>query len=270
MRLLLLALLLVRRDEAEGLVLAIDRASLTVTVSHKEIPGLMPAMAMPFRVRDVRLLDGLRPGTFIRFELVTGGGGGSYLSRIAAVPVKNEIEEDGRVVALQPPPETVAPGALVPNFELTDQTGGRAKLSDFRGKVAVVNFLYTRCPLPDVCPRLAAAFARLQRRFAGRDIALLTVTLDPLYDTPEVLARYASLWRATPAQWRFLTGTVEQVRRAAALFGIVYWPEEGVITHTSTVAVIGRDGRLRASVEGLNFTAQQLGDLVEAAISYKP
>lgn len=273
MNLALLALLLARRDEVDGLVLATDPARLAVTVSHKEVPGLMPAMAMPFRVRDAALLEGLRPGMFIRFELSTGEEGGSYISRIRRIAVNNEIEEDGRAIALQPPKETVAPGQPVPDFELTDQLGRRVKLSDSRGKVVAVNFLYTRCPLPEVCPRLAATFARIQRRFSrnmGRDLALLTITLDPVYDTPGVLNRYAALWRAAPASWRFLTGTLDEIRRATAFFGIVYWPEEGVITHTSSVAIIGRDGRLHSTVEGLNFNAQQLGDLIETAISYKP
>ncbi len=173
------------------------------------------------------------------------------------------------MIALQPPKEKVTPGAEVPDFELTDQNGRRTKLSDFRGQVVAVNFLYTRCPLPEVCPRLAATFARLQRRF-GSGVSLFTITLDPTYDKPQVLSRYASLWRADAANWRFLTGTMEEIRRTAALFGIVYWPEEGVITHTSSVAVLGRDGHLQTLVEGLAFDAQQLGDLVQTAISYKP
>lgn len=260
--------LLAQRWDGEGLVLSTDPPNLTITVSHKEIPGFMPAMAMPFRVRDAKLLANLKPGTFIRFQLVTGEEGGSYLRRITPIQARNEIEEEGRAIALRPPKEKLSPGSPVPDFELTDQTGRTFHISDLKGKTIAINFLYTRCPLPDVCPRLAATFARLQHRFAGRDLVLLTITLDPVYDTPAVLARYAALWRAQPETWRFLTGSIEQVRKAAALFGIVYWPEEGVITHTSSVAVISRGGRLHSLIEGLNFDAQQLGDLVNSALSY--
>ncbi len=178
--------------------------------------------------------------------------------------VDNSIEEGGRKIALEAPKERVLLGDVVPDFTLVTQDGRVWPLASAKGKVVVVQFLYTRCPMPEVCPRLAATFAAMQRRFAGRgDLLLLSITLDPVYDTPEVLSRYATLWRSNPSAWLFATGSVEQVRAAAGRFGIVFWPEEGVITHTSNIAVIGRTGRLDALVEGLSFTARQLGDLIE-------
>ena len=257
------AFLLAATYLVEGLVLQVNPAQQTVTVSHKEIRGVMPAMAMPLRVRDGRELAKLKPGMRIRFELVLDPPR-SQARKIRVLPVDNSIEEGGRKIALEAPKERVAVGAGVPDFTLTGQDGRAWSLAEAKGKVVVVQFLYTRCPMPEVCPRLAATFASLQRRFAGRkDLFLLSVTLDPVYDTPEVLSRYANLWRPNPSMWLFATGTVEQIRATAGRFGIVYWPEEGVITHTSNIAVIGRTGRLEALVEGLNFTARQLGDLIE-------
>lgn len=257
------ALLLASTYLVEGLVLGVNTAEQTVTVSHKAIPGVMPAMSMPLRVRSARELAGLRAGLRVRFELVVDPPR-SHARRIRVLAVDNSIEEDGRKVALEPPKERVTPGNAVPGFSLTTHEGKPWSLAAVRGKVTVIQFLYTRCPMPEVCPRLAATFAALQRRFAARDdLLLLSVTLDPVYDTPEVLSRYATLWRLNPSRWLFATGTTEQIRMAAARLGIVYWPEEGVITHTSNVAVIGRTGRLEALVEGLSFTARQLGDLVE-------
>jgi protein SCO1/2 len=128
-----------------------------------------------------------------------------------------------------------------------------------------VDFIYTRCPLPDVCPRLSANFARLQKRFASL-LALLSITLDPEYDTPIVLTEYAQRWRADPSTWLFLTGSAEEIRQTAGRFGVVYWPEEGTLTHTSSTAIIDRAGRLAALVEGSSFTSQQLIDLVQAQL----
>jgi protein SCO1/2 len=113
-----------------------------------------------------------------------------------------------------------------------------------------------------VCPRLSAGFARLQKRFAAGDLVLLSVTLDPQYDTPDVLALYAKIWRADPARWHFLTGDLAEVQRVAARAGIIYWPEEGLLTHTSETALIGRDGKLVALIEGSGYSAGQLGDLI--------
>jgi protein SCO1/2 len=142
-------------------------------------------------------------------------------------------------------------------------------LGEFRGRVVAVNFLYTRCPLPDVCPRLAAHFAYVQRRFAaqmGTDLILLSVTLDPRHDTPERLLRYATIYSAKPEAWRFLTGSEEAVAAVAERFGMHFWAEEGMIVHTSETGIIGRDGRLAARVGGSGYRARELGDLIEEVL----
>ena len=139
----------------------------------------------------------------------------------------------------------------------------RFVLASAKGKMVAINFIYTRCPLPEVCPRLAAQFARLQKRFAGSEVVLLSVTLDPQYDTVPVLDEYAKRWRADGQTWRMLTGDLAEVAAVAARFGMVYWPEQGLLTHTSMTGVIDRQGQLRAIVEGSSYQAQQLGDLIE-------
>jgi protein SCO1/2 len=86
--------------------------------------------------------------------------------------------------------------------------------------------------------------------------------IDPEWDTPQVLAAYAKLWRAQPDAWRFLTGSPDAVRKTATDWGLVYWPEEGAITHTSRTALIGRDGKLLAMVEGSSYRTDQLIGLI--------
>jgi protein SCO1/2 len=248
-----------KRYQLQGLVLEVRPAEQSVVVSHKAIPGVMPAMAMPLRVATPRDLAKLVPGSFIDFQLAR-----STARRIRIRTAANEIEQDGRRVALDPPSDRLSIGQLMPDWTLVNQHNEKVSLSDFRGKVVAIQFLYTRCPLPEVCPRLAATFSRIQRRFPGRmgkDLILLSITLDPNYDTPEVLSRYAKLWRPQLG-WHFLTGTEAGIRFVANRLGLIYWPEEGVITHNSTIGLIGRQGRLAALVEGLSFDVQQLGDLI--------
>ena len=256
-----LALLLAKTVLIEGLVLEVNSKDGVLVVSHKEIPGVMPAMSMPVRVRNARQLEGVRSGMRVQFELETSGAA-SVVRSLRILRPDNSIEEDGRKVALPAPKEAIAPGGEVPDFTLRDQTGRAFRLQSLRGKVVAIQFLYTRCPMPEVCPRLAATFARLQQRFKGQPVALLSVTLDPVHDTPEVLSRYATFYRADASAWKFLSGTEEEIRRVAASFGIVYWPEDGAITHTSNIGIVGRSGHLEAVVEGLSFTAQQLGDMI--------
>ena len=243
-----------RHFRVQGIVLAIDRPNQTLTISHRAIPGYMEAMSMPFHVEAARDLEHLTPGSRIDFQL--------KVTRSAVTARHIHLQQtavDG--IALPKAEAKVAIGALMPDFTLTDQAGRAVRLSSLQGQLVAVDFIYTRCPLPDVCPRLSANFARLQKRFAGR-IVLLSITLDPRHDTPEVLAEYAERWRAESRTWLFLTGSEDDIRKVAGHFGVVYWPEEGAITHTSSTAIIDRAGNLAALVEGSSFTSQQLIDLV--------
>ncbi len=234
------------------MVLRVNAARHSVLVSHRDIKGYMPAMTMEFPAARKQVLDGLAPGARIRFTLAVSRSR-SQISHIADLRSPVEFK------ALELPKP--AAGTVVPDFELTDQTGQSVRLSNFLGRVVALDFIYTRCPLPDVCPRLSANFARLQRRFGGR-LVLLSVTIDPQFDTPEVLARYATLWKADPANWKFLTGDGERIRKLASFLGMVYFPEDGSMTHTSETAVIGRAGRLAGIVEGPGYAVSQLGDLI--------
>jgi protein SCO1 len=239
-----------RSHSVDGLVVAVNPPSFTVT--HRPIPGYMQAMTMEFGAASNSEVEALRPGMRVRFELQ------DKLAR--AIKVLPADEKDMPAPARQP-----VVGQLAPDFKLTDQLGREVTLHSLRGKLVALNFLYTRCPMPEVCPRLAANFATLQRRFGraiGRDLMLLSITIDPEWDTPQVLAAYAKLWRAREDGWRFLTGSAEAVRHAATDWGLVYWPEEGAIVHTSRTALIGRDGKLLAVVEGSSFRTDQLIELI--------
>lgn len=272
-RLAVLSLLLLascaKRYRVTGLVLGVDRAKQTFVVSHNDIHGYMPAMVMPFHAERAAELEPLKPGSRVTFQLVVGQGKTQARNIRAQGGAAGVLIDQGDKIRLQTPIGKVAIGAPVPDFTLTDQATKPVRLSDFRGKVVAIDFIYTRCPLPDVCPRLSANFARLQRRFTGQDLVLLSVTIDPLYDTPEVLSRYAKIWKADPAMWHFLTGGVGDVEAVARRLGMIYWPEEGLMTHTSQTGVIGRNGKLAAIVEGSSYAVKQLGDLIAAEMEVR-
>jgi len=236
------------------MVLSVDPAAQTILVSHRAVEGVMPAMVMPFRVAKARSLAALAPGARIEFDL---RGQAAHRIRVVETRRTEDIEFPRSA-------EELKVGQPVPDFTLTDQTGRPFSLASQRGRVVLVNFLYTRCPLPEVCPRLAASFASLQRRFPTEDLMLVSITLDPTFDTPEVLARYAATMRARVDRWRFLTGDTAAVARR---FGLVHWAEEGVIVHNSQTTVIDRKGRLAAMVEGSQYRLEQLADLVRQTLA---
>ena len=253
---LLASPLIARTYAVDGIVVAVDPAARTMLVSHRPIARYMPAMMMPFRVENATDLRSLHPGARIQFDLAVGK------SQSVARNVRPTGEPDAPLPEARP---KLAPGDALPEFRLTDQDGLTVQPAALRGKVVAIDFIYTRCPLPDVCPRLSANFAMLQRRF-GPDVALLSVTVDPDYDTPAVLREYARRWSAGPG-WRFLTGDVAPL---AAALGEIYWVDEGSIGHNSTTCIFDRQGRLAAVLEGSNYRPDQLLDLVGRQLEIHP
>jgi protein SCO1/2 len=272
---------------ARGLVLAVDAASLTLTVSCQELLAAgpdrppMPAGVRTLLVSGAAALDGLQPGMTIDFTLIPEAVGRFRAEEVRVKTYENHEQEPSqlrrlrlldRLVRLVNPgagDDVVPVGRSVPDFTLIDQQGGRVALSALAGQVVAVTFAYIRCPNPAYCFTLASNFGQLQRRFdarLGRDIALLTIVLDPEHDRDGALADYARIWTARPEAWRFLTGDPPDVRRASRLFGVDAWNDEGLVIHSFNTAVIDRRGVLAASLEGNRFTGRQLGDLVQTIL----
>ena len=250
--------------QARGLVLRVDAGSRTVTVSHEAVPGFMEAMVMPFELRDAGDLRDLVAGDRIAFRIASRSGRTviDRLRLLSAGPA-GDAKVPGAAAA-------VRVGGVMPDFTLTSHHGRAVSLSSLRGKAVAVAFIYTRCPLPDYCPRMMTNFRAVRQRFAARldrDLVLLTITFDPQYDTAETLAQYARRYGADVAGWHLLTGAKADVARVCELFGVEFWPEEGLITHTLRTAVIDRNGRLAATVEGRDYSGTQLGDLLEDVLA---
>ena len=270
-----IALIAQARHAVRGLVLKADPVNRTILVSHDAIPGVMPAMTMPFEVRSARELSGVTPGALIAFTLVLDRKS-AFAERVRVVRYES-VEQDPltarRLRLLQdltlPAEKPVGVGQMVPDFTLIDQTRARVSLSQFRGRVVALNFVYTSCVLPQFCYRLANHFSIVQRRFRermGRDLVLLTVTFDPARDTPERLAEYARQWNADAAAWKFLTGDAAEIVKVGQRFGLDAFPDEGLISHSTRTVVINQAGALAASIEGNQYTAAQLGDLLESVL----
>ncbi len=223
---------------------------------------------MPFDLRGSARVAKLTPGDRVKFRLSVKGGH-SWVDRVevvSAAPVDAGLQNTPAAPVLVPV------GTAMPDFELTDQDGKPVSLSALKGKVVAVTFIYSRCPLPDYCPRMIENFKTVRARFADRmdrDLVFLTISFDPRYDTPEVLTKYAASQRAVWPGWRFLTGDPAKIERVCNAFGIQYWAEEGLITHSLQTAIIDREGRLAATVEGKDFTPVQLGDLVGSALEIR-
>jgi protein SCO1/2 len=264
------------RYTVTGLVMDVRPETRTFVASIDPIPGFMAAMVMPFNVRDAAELRGIVRGAQVQFTLVVSDSA-SWAERITVRRVENLEQDplaarrlaliqeftDGRAAAV------ITAGGLVPDFQLIDHKERSVALSDFRGKVVAVNFMYTTCQLPDFCLRIVNHFGALQRRFSdelGRDLIFLTITFDPARDQPDVLDRYAAQWKPNHDTWRFLTGPVADVRRVLGFFGMAAFMNEGLMDHGLRTAIIGRDGRLVTNLEGNHYSSDQLGDLIASVL----
>jgi protein SCO1/2 len=258
------------RYQARGVVVSLEPDARRVTISHEPIGGLMEAMVMPFDVGGsnggrAAPLTALQPGDRVAFRLNVRRG----RSWIDALRVVSAARTDVGLLTSPIRPVLVAIGAGVPDFELVDHRGRLVTPTTLRGHVVVVSFIYTRCPLPDYCPRVIANLKAMAARFRerlGRDLLLAAVTFDPRFDSTAVMADFARAHGADAPGWLFLTGPEQEIGRVCDAFGIERWPDQGLFTHTLQTAVLDRDGRLAGTIEGKDYDARQLGDFVSSIL----
>jgi protein SCO1/2 len=234
--------------EVHGTIRSVDIANRLLRITHEEIPNYMPGMTMPFTVKDPALLNGLAPGDSVQFELIVTETD-SWIAQVEKIPAGDGALGVGNSSATLQERETerLQVGEKLPDFQLTDQDGKPVHLSDFHGKAVVLTFIYTRCPLPNFCPLMSKNFAEVQQRLTKElpgKYHLLSITMDPDFDRPEVLKEYASRYDANSTDWSFVTGTPEQISFVAGLVGLYYVRENGLISHDLRTALIGPDGKL--------------------------
>jgi protein SCO1/2 len=250
-----------RQYEVRGQILSLDTERREVLVDHEDIPGFMPAMTMPYKVSDAALLEGKQPGDLITATLVVEEVD-AYLSSMTTTgraPIKNPGAGPEITDA-----DLLKPGDTVPDAALVDETGAARPLSSFKGHRVALTFIYTRCPLPDFCPLMDKHFARVQQEIRTApdlaDVRLVSITLDPEFDTPPVLQTHAQALGAAPATWTFLTGDRDEVLALAKRFGVMTEPGESaaVVVHNLRTAVIDPEGRVVSVTSGNMWTPAEL------------
>jgi protein SCO1/2 len=248
-----------RQYELQGQILAIEPARNEVLIRHGAIAGYMPAMTMPFTVKDGGLLSGKEPGDLVTATLVVTDLNAhlSSLTRTGRAPLETAPASNT--------PHILVPGEPVEDASLVDQQGKPRPFSRFKGHRVAITFIYTRCPLPEFCPLMDRQFAAVQKTIADeddlRDVRLVTATLDPEFDTPAVLSRHAEQLKADPAVWTFLTGEPAAVTKFALQFGIFTERDLGTganLTHNLRTAVVDADGRLAKAYSGRDWTPADL------------
>ena len=229
-----------------------------VTVAHEAIRGYMPAMTMPFMMAGNA--PNLAPGDRVRFTLRVGGEssraeGFAIIGHDAAVARAAADATAAARVRLKK-------GDELPAFSLTTNQGKPMTAADTRGRLTAVTFIFTRCPMPEFCPLMVKRFQQLQKEVerdpALRGVQLLSVTLDPAFDTPGVLDAYAKAMGADPNRWRFVTGDPAEIARLTAAFSIHVERNGVLLDHTLATAIVDADGRIAEIWRGNGWKVSEL------------
>ncbi len=253
-----------KRHPLTGEVIRADLERKALIVTHDEIKDYMPAMTMEFKVAPGDL-EIAKPGQRIRAELVERKDG-FHLEKIWPddAATKAAVEASARALAQ----DTAMRGRGVyrevgeqaPEFTLVDQEGRSVALSRFRGKRVVLNFIFTRCPVATMCPAATRKMMALQeaaKKTGVNGLELVSISLDPEYDTPGVLKEYAGVRGIDTSNFTFLTGPDAAVRHLLAQLGVIREFEGATIKHTLATVLIDPAGRIIHRVDGSSWDAEE-------------
>jgi protein SCO1/2 len=254
----------------QGQILESEPDKKLVTVKHEEVKGFMPAMTMPYAVKEAKALDGLAPGDLINAKLSVESGGVflTEIKKVGSAPLEKAPAAAPEASASSGF-ELLKPGQPVPDATFVDENGRKRDFNSFKGQTVVMTFIYTRCPMPTFCPLMDRHFATIQRTLerdpALKRVHLVSVSFDPLTDTPPVLKKHAKELDADPKRWTFLTGDRDDIDKFAAQFGVSVARAENDqrdITHNLRTAIVDADGKLVKVYTGNEWTPEQvLADL---------
>ena len=239
-------------------------------IDNDDIPGFMAAMTMPYAVKDSDGFQRVQPGDLIRADVIVEQPGKFWLEHLTVI---------GKA-AIQTPAEGAAPhllrvGDKIPDVPMVNQDGKTLHFSQFKGKVILLTFIYTRCPFPDYCPLLSRNFAGIQKELAKNPdeynkTHLISITLDPNYDKPQILREYGlSYLEHDPKgfqHWDFVSATPADLQKLAGSFGLSFYEQSGLISHGMNTILLAADGTVAGMWPDNEWkTAEVLAALRKAA-----
>ena len=226
-----------------------------VTLDHEAVPGFMEAMTMPYKLKDPSIVSELHPGDRITARIIVQQDAAGFRApELDNIVVVAQARPDYKPAVQYHIPQV---GDSVPDFRLLNQSNRTIHLSQFKGKVLVATFIYTRCPLADYCPRMSRNFADIDKALSTDPAVyaqshLLSISFDPIYDTPAVLRSYGGAYtgnytKENFAHWDFAAPAEKELPEITKFFGVGITPGEGkTLNHSLSTVIIGKDGKVAA------------------------
>jgi len=263
----------IRSFSARGIIRELPVGGRSVVISHEAIPGFMAKMTMEFSVRNTNELKGLRAGDPIAF-LVKATVDDSWIENLQRV-------SKGEVPSIAPTAPSITSllhtsqlkrGDVLPDAELLTEDGRSLKLSAFQGSALAFTFIFTRCPLPDFCPRMNQHFSRARELLTQQpggptNWQFLSISFDPEFDKPGVLKRYASNYRGIdPDRWLFAVAQTNVTAFLGAQVDFRFANDGGGFAHNLRTVVLDPWRRIRRQFEGSKWKPEELAQaMAEAA-----
>ncbi len=260
-----------------GVVKELKPDGKTVVVDHEEIPNYMAKMTMPFKVKDTNQLAGLGTNDQIHFRFNVAEYE-SWVDQVTktgkATAVADTKRRDFRLVRNV---EVLKEGDALPSYPLTNHLGQAINTAQFKGQALAITFIFTRCPVPDFCPRMSLRFAEATRQLKALPNApanhhFLSISFDVEYDSPLVLQNYANSMKAQReldlSKWDFATGALIEIDDITERFGLTFAREPGTVpfNHNLRTVVIDAAGKVQKIFIGNDWKAEALvGEMVKAA-----
>jgi protein SCO1 len=238
-----------------GRIVSVDATKGSVLLDHQAVPGFMDAMTMSYKLKDPAVASELHPGDRIVAKLLVTKVGDGY-----ADPKLDEVDVIAQAKPDYKPPvdyHVPAQGDTVPDFKLINQNGQAIHLEQFKGRVLLLTFIYTRCPLADFCPRMNRNFAEIDKSLQADPALyakthLLSISFDPKNDTPAVLKSYGAAYigpsvKGKFAHWDFAAPPVDELAAMTLFFDVGVTPgDSGTLNHSLSTVLIGKDGKVAA------------------------
>ncbi len=263
-----------RTFQARGVIKEIPQTRNQIRIAHEPIPNYMPAMTMPFSVKDQTELANLQVGDAVSFTLHIAKTE-SWIDQIQTIQNNPNSAQPNPVPAFRPARE-VQPlqiGDTLPNYPFVNQENQPVQLRDFKGNFLIFTFIFTRCPIPEFCPRMSQHFKTASESLQNDPQALtnfhfLTISFDPAFDTPKILKNYAQTLSANPQKWSFLTGKIADIDALTEQFGLHFTRSQQLINsweHNLRTILVDPQGTIRQIYIGNTWTPQTLLADIKAA-----
>jgi protein SCO1/2 len=255
--------------DVRGIVRGIAPDRHEATIQHEAIPGFMGAMTMAFIVKATNELNGIAPNDEITFKLAVTENdswieGVRFVSHHIAAVTNHEFVFHAATQELKV-------GDVLPDSELTAEDGAKIHFSNFRGRAVAFTFFFTSCPLPEFCPRMNKNFFEARKILqadtkAPMNWQMLSISFDPSFDTPQMLAGFGNFYRGGDTnRWLFTVASTNTLAGLAPKVDLQFWREGGSISHNLRTVVLDTNGKIARQLDGNDWTPQELADAIRDA-----